>query len=304
MGEPKAAALTEAAPPTSVAQFEARSPYFKLDDIILPAGTRRHFEVLLSRIRHHTLLYDEWGLARIDPFGRHTAVNFYGLPGTGKTMCAEALAAALHKQIVEVSYAEIESKYVGETPKNIVAAFQYAKEKDAVLFFDEADSILGRRMTQVTQAADQAVNVSRAVMLKQLDQCTGIVVFATNLAKNFDGAFVRRILMHIEVLSPDREGRLQLWQRMLPQAVPGRDLLPWETLADESAGLVGGEIKNAVLLALAEVANRQGATRQITLEDTRRALEDVHRAKRDIGRYDYDAALPSTTPYGEPCHGC
>ncbi|MCY2924094.1 MAG: ATP-binding protein [Planctomycetota bacterium] len=267
--------------------FEARQPKFTFDDIVLPEVTTRQIEVLKSRIRNHHLLYDEWGLKAIDPRGLSVAVNFYGQPGTGKTMCAEALAAHLGMPLIEVNYAEIESKYVGETPKNIRAAFKKARESGAVLFFDEADSILGRRMTNVTQAADHGVNVSRAVMLKQLDESTGIVLFATNLAKNCDGAFVRRILQHIEVPPPDEKGRLRLWQKMVSSKVPGRDLLPFQELARLSDGLVGGEIRNAVIMCLSEVANRDGADRIIRLDDVTRAIESVRHAKRDIGRYDY-----------------
>lgn len=274
------------------ARFEAREPRQRIDDLILPSATRRNFDVMLSRIANHDLLYRDWGLAKIDPQGCCKTVNFYGPPGTGKTMCAEALAAELGRKIVEVKYEEIESKYVGDTPKLICAAFRRAQAEHpgAVLFFDEADSILGRRMSNVTQAADQSVNVSRAVMLKQLDAFQGVVVFATNLAKNFDGAFVRRILLHVEVAAPDRAGRHQMWQRMVTLGVPGREQLDWERLADTSDGLVGGEIKNAVLIAAAVAACRPKETRRVNTDDVLQAITEVQRAKRDIGRYDFDAA--------------
>lgn len=272
-------------------RFEAREPRQRISDLILPSATRRNFEVLLSRISNHDLLYRDWGLSKIDPQGCCKTVNFYGPPGTGKTMCAEALAAELGRKIVEVNYAEIESKYVGETSQRICAAFRRAQSEQpgAVLFFDEADSILGRRMTNVTQAADHSVNVSRAVMLKQLDAFPGVVAFATNLAKNFDGAFVRRILLHVEVPAPDRAGRHQLWQRMFNPTVPGRDQLDWDRLADTSEGLVGGEIKNAVLIAAAVAASRPEETHRVNTDDVLQAIADVQRAKRDIGRYDFDA---------------
>lgn len=267
---------------STVEQFKARKSYYTFDSIILPQTTRKNIDVMLSRIYNHTLLYQDWELAKIDPFGRNKVVNFYGPPGTGKTMCAEALADKLHKQLIEVNYAEIESKYVGETGKNISLAFQKATEQDAILFFDEADSILGRRMTDVRQAADQAVNVSRAVMLKELDKFAGIVVFATNLAKNFDGAFVRRILLHIEVPPPDTEGRLKLWQYMISLRVPGRDNLNWQELADKSGGLTGGDIKNAVIIGLSEVANRSGDNRLLQQQDVLDAIRNIRQAKTEI----------------------
>jgi SpoVK/Ycf46/Vps4 family AAA+-type ATPase len=272
-----------AAATTTVERFQARVPRHCLTDLVLSEATRRRYATLLSRIRNHDLLYQEWGLARIDPGGQHTAVCFYGPPGTGKTMCAEALAAELGQPIIEVDYAEIESKYVGETPKNIVAAFRAASQAGALLFFDEADSILGRRMTHVTQAADQAVNVSRAVMLKQLDQFTGTVAFATNLARNFDRAFVRRILMHIKVPLPDAECRPRLWQRMLDLTVPGLDQINRGELAAASDGLAGGDIKNAVIAALAAAADRTDPDRCLRQDDLLEAIADVRRSKTEVG---------------------
>lgn len=282
-------------PVETIEQFEVRRPMYRLVDVLLPPATQREFESMLSRIRNHDVIYQEWGLARIDPLGGHKIVNFYGLPGTGKTMLAEALAHHLGKPLLEVSYAEIESKYVGQTPKNIRAAFRTASREDAVLFFDEADSILGRRLTDVTASSDHAVNVSRAVMLKELDVFTGIVVFATNLARNFDGAFVRRILLHIEIPAPDEEGRRKLLDRMLPPGIPGRDDLDLAALAKESDGLVGGEIKNVVLIACAAAANRAGALRRVMMDDLIAAIASVNKAKRNIGRYDYDDPLVRTT---------
>ncbi|MCK5805912.1 MAG: ATP-binding protein, partial [Lentisphaeria bacterium] len=223
----------------------------------------------------------------------------FGPPGTGKTMCAEALAGALGKKLIDVSYAEIESKYVGETGKNIRAAFSKAAEMDCVLFFDEADSILGRRMTNVTQAADHGVNVARAVMLKELDQFEGVVAFATNLARNFDGAFVRRILQHVLIPLPSLECRGLLWQRMIPQAVPGRNQLNWDLLAEESDGFSGGDIKNAVLISLAEAVAREPKDRFVTSQDIRNAIASVRRGQEHVGsrpvtRYQETVDLEST----------
>ena len=232
--------------------FETRKPVYSLSDIVLNDPVKQQIRILVSRIKNHKLLYETWGLREIDPQGTHVAVNFYGPPGTGKTMCAEGLASELKKDIIEVSYAEIESKYVGETGKNIRNAFQRAKECGAVLFFDEADAILGSRMENVTQAADHAVDVARAVMLKELDSFDGIVVFATNKFEKFDRAFIRRILQHVEVPLPDDESRIKLWQKMFLTSVPGRDSLDWDELARESKGMSGGDIKNCVILACSE----------------------------------------------------
>jgi ATP-dependent 26S proteasome regulatory subunit len=266
-----------------VERFEVRAPRYHISDLILPEAVRQEIITLKSRINNHALIYHEWGFQKIDPIGVSVAVNYYGPPGTGKTMCAEALAADMGQPILEVNYAEIESKYVGETPKNIVAAFAEAKKSRALLFFDEADSILGRRLTNVTQSADHGVNVSRSVMLKQLDSFDGIVVFATNLAKNFDGAFVRRILQHVYIPLPDEQGRFALWNRMVGTRVPGRDLIDFDSLAKASAGFSGGLIKNAVLLAMCEAASREKGQQILQQNDLIRALQAVRRASQEVG---------------------
>ena len=281
-----------------VREFESRPPRYTLADLILPAVTRAQYSVLLSRLRNHDLLYHEWGLAAVDPTGRSRAVNFYGPPGTGKTMCAEALAHDLGFAVLEVSYAEIESKYVGETPKRIEALFRTAAQSAptrVLLLFDEADAILGQRLTQVTQAADHSVNVSRAVMLKQLDAFDGVVAFATNLAENFDQAFVRRIIQHIPVLLPDTDNRLLLWQRLVPPPVPGRSAIDWTVLAEASAGLSGGDIRNAVVLGLAAAADRHKAERVARTADLLAATAEVHRATREVGRGHATAGIARTS---------
>ncbi len=229
---------------------------------------------------YHKILYEDLGLGTLDPQGKRATVNFYGPPGTGKTMLVEALARDFGLKIIDVSYTEIESKYVGETGKNIRLAFRRAT---ALLFFDEADSILGKRMTSVTQAADHAVNVARAVMLKELDAFDGVVMFATNLAKNFDGAFVRRILQHAKVPPPDATGRRRLWEHMVPCQVPGRHELDWIKLSEVSDGLCGGDVKNAIILALTMAVSRENEAKAVRMNDFLEAIESIRRAKHDIG---------------------
>lgn len=270
----------------SAAEFEGRRPNHRLPEVQLNRDTRKELNVLLSRIAYHDVLYGDWGLDTVDPKGRHIVVNFYGPPGTGKTMCAEALASELKKTIIDVSYAEIESKYVGETGKKIKSAFKCAAEQSAVLFFDEADSILGRRMTSVTQAADHGVNVSRAVMLKELDSFEGVVVFATNLARNYDQAFVRRILQHIHVPLPDVETRVRIWQQMVPQKAPGRSNLDWNRLAQDSDGLAGGDILNCVRVALTDAVQETRTRGPVQVCHFAAAIERTRRAKRDVGPFD------------------
>lgn len=190
--------------------FVLEKPQKTLEDLVLPEVTRQQIDSLLQKVKLHHVLYENFGLGKVDLSGGRTAINLYGPPGTGKSVTAEAIANALGKQMIRVNYAELESKFVGETPKNIQQAFQFAKENDAVLFFDEADSILGKRLSNVNQSTDHAVNVSRSVMLLELDSFTGVTLFATNFMANYDTAFVRRIIGHIEMPLPAERGRCRL----------------------------------------------------------------------------------------------
>lgn len=268
-----------------LALFEVETPHRTLANLVLEESTRAQLAAVVSKIRHHQLLYEDFGLREIDPNGGRTAVNFYGPPGTGKSLAAEALAGELGLGILRVNYAEVESKYVGETPKNIKAAFAKARQSGALLFFDEADSILGKRLTNVTQSTDHAVNLSRSVMLLELDRFAGTAVFATNLASNYDAAFTRRMLAHIAMPLPEADARLALWRRHIPSRLPVQlAAADWRRLADESAGLAGGDILNAVLYAASAAVARDGDQAKIYVEDLLVAVEVGRRAKEVIGR--------------------
>jgi ATP-dependent 26S proteasome regulatory subunit len=265
-----------------MALFAPEQPRRRLADLVLSAETERALRVALAKIQHHALLYQTWGLAQIHPEGRGVALNLYGESGTGKSFAAEAIAQHLGKPIIRVDYAQLESRYVGDTPKNIVAAFEAARAHDAVLFFDEADSVLSHRVTNITQAADYGVNISRSTLLLQLDSFEGVVIFATNLARNYDPAVVRRILAHVPFTLPDQAALVRLWRYHLPHKLPrGAEATP-EALAALSAGLSGGDILNCVLLAASEAAMR--GAEQVALADFAAAIEQVRRAKAEIGR--------------------
>lgn len=267
-----------------LALFTVEAPRRRLQDLILPEETMQQLRGMLTKIRYHRVLYEDFGLSDVDPYGGRTALNLYGPPGTGKSFATEAMADELGMGLIRANYAEIESKYVGETAKNIRAAFKKATEAQALLFFDEADSILGRRLSNVRQSTDHAVNVSRSVMLLELDRFSGVTVFATNLASNYDTAFVRRILGHIEMPLPDAEGRARLWRYHVPERMPAAlSSEDWARLVAESDGLAGGDILNIVINAAAMALEREGPACTIVLGDFLAAMEAGKRAKREIG---------------------
>lgn len=252
-----------------------------LTDLVLGAETERQLKTALAKVQYHKTLYEDWGLASVHPEGRGVALNLYGPPGTGKTFAAEAIADYLGRAIIRIDYAQIESRFVGDTPKNIVAAFAAARATNSVLFFDEADSVLSRRVTNITQAADYGVNITRSTLLLQLDAFEGVVLFATNLAANYDSAFVRRILANIYFGLPDESALTRLWRYHIPRKLPiAADVTP-EALAAESLGLSGGDILNAVILAASSALERRSSS--VAGADFQGAIAQIRRAKAEIG---------------------
>lgn len=197
-----------------------REPRWTFDDMYVNPKVREDIERTLLITRHREKIFNEWKLGNGQDCGRAVVFNFYGPSGTGKSMTGEAIAAQLGKKIYLVNYSELESKYVGETPKNIVAVFRKAQLEDAVLILDEADSFLGKRLTNVNQSADYGVNITRSVMLMELEKFDGIVIFTTNLVSNYDEAFKRRILTSIKFDLPDESAREKIWSIYLNRGLP------------------------------------------------------------------------------------
>ncbi|MDF2937023.1 MAG: ATpase [Paenibacillaceae bacterium] len=231
--------------------WSACTPRWTLNEVSLSQEARSHIEAALVMIRHREKLFGEWGLEESHFDGRAIVLNFYGPPGTGKSMTAEALAGTLGRQVLLVNYAELESKFVGETPKNIKSVFAAASGAGAVLVFDEADSFLGKRLTHVQQSSDYGVNISRSVMLLELERFDGVVVFTTNLLQNYDDAFRRRILAQVAFRYPDESERTAIWERHLPRRLPlGGEVNP-AVLAAAFDHMTGADIKDMVLYASA-----------------------------------------------------
>lgn len=236
-------------------RFLLTQPNYELSDIVLQEQQLSAIEEVLSLSRYENLIYRTWGLETVIKRGRGLKVNLFGSPGTGKTMVAHAIAKELDKPLLEVSYAEIESKFVGETSKNLVALFRTAETESAVLLFDEADALLSKRVTDMQSSSDVSVNQTRSVLLKLLDAYEGICLFTTNFIKNYDPAFLRRITRHIQFPLPDEAQRVKLWEHYLVATLPCEADIP--QLAAKSQGLSGSDIANAVLNAAIRGAARK-----------------------------------------------
>ena len=190
---------------------ETVTPARTMADVVLAPQTRATLEQALAQVRNHHLIFNRWGLGERHTSGQGLAFNFAGRPGTGKTICAEAIAHELGLKLLVVNYAEAESMWFGETPKNIVATFRAAAEQNAVLLFDEADAIAMRRSSGAGLPHERESNLTVNVLLRELEAFNGIVIFATNLAANFDPAFERRIRAHVlfEIPGPQERARIQ-----------------------------------------------------------------------------------------------
>ncbi len=228
--------------------FEIIKPQATMEDLILPKELKDRIKRNLKVMKYRSVLLDDWGLKDVAGLKNKLSLslNFIGASGTGKTFAAEVIANELQKPLMTVDYSSLESKYVGDTSKHIKTVFKAASKHAAVLFFDEADSFLGRRMENVKQSYDAAVNNSRSVMLIELAKFDGVIIFATNLVSNYDPAFRRRILDHIEFPLPDEEARAIILEKHTPANFPGGQELDFQLLAAKSEGLSAAEIANVV----------------------------------------------------------
>lgn len=238
------------------AQYEAQEPLWTMDGLVAPESLLEELLTTISLVKLEPLVFDDWGLREIEPFPR-SALNFHGGPGTGKTMAAHAVATELGKKIMVASYAQIESKYHGDGPKNVEAIFHAARQQDAVLFMDEADSLLSRRLTNVTQGSEQAINSMRSQILICLERHKGVVIFATNLVENYDRAFETRV-SHIYFPQPDHAARTAIWEKHLPKRLPLHNNVNPHLLAALADEFCGRDIKNAIVNASLAVARRGG----------------------------------------------
>ena len=227
---------------------ESWEPRFELEQVALNEKVRQQIRTAISAVKYQKKLTEDWGMSEHFSGSRAVILNFYGKAGTGKSMTAEAVAKALGKRVYRISYAELESKYVGETPKNIRNVFALATKDDAVLIFDEADSFLGKRLTSVTQSADYGVNITRSVLLMELEKFSGVVVFTTNLISNYDEAFKRRILLNIYFELPDEQAREAIWKLHLSEKMPLGEVTA-SSLAKRYDDISGADIKDMVFYA-------------------------------------------------------
>lgn len=265
----------------SVVEFEVSDPIYKINDVILPQHTIDEILDFISYKKHQDFVFQNWGLVDTHKQFKQSSINLYGEPGTGKTMAAHVIASELGLPMIMVNYADIESKYVGETSKNITQLFKQAQEKKAIIFFDEADAILSKRVTNMSHATDVSVNQTRSVLLTLMNQYDGVIIFATNFVENYDAAFMRRIVSHIKFELPDQDSRQKLWGLYVPKQLPRE--ISNERLAELSEGLSGSDIANAVLKASMSAARAQKQSVENSyFENAIKSILDSKRANKGV----------------------
>jgi ATP-dependent 26S proteasome regulatory subunit len=252
-------------------QYEAQDPRYTFEDLVVSKKVKDELLRRLAIIQKEAKLFDEWGLRSIEKFPC-TALNFYGPPGTGKTLAAHAVAKRLNQKILVASYGEIIGQLVGDAARNTNIIFRAAARMNAVLFIDEADALLARRLGNVAHSADMELNSLSNQMLIALENFHGVVIFATNMIHNYDKAFETRV-SHIHFPMPDEECRKRLWDKHLPEKLPRTDDVDPVKLAAQIDDVCGRDIKNAVIAAAAQVA--QDGRSEVELHDLVGAIKRI-----------------------------
>ncbi|MEG4854344.1 ATP-binding protein [Microcoleus sp. B5-D4] len=222
-------------------------PKYRWDDIVLPPDTQTQLREICNQAKHRHLVYEEWGFDRKLSLGKGQNVLFSGLPGTGKTMAAEVMASELQLDIYKIDLSQVVSKYIGDTEKNLNRIFNAAATSNAILLFDEADSLFGKR-TEVKESRDRYANIEVGYLLQKMEEYEGMAILTTNVRSNIDDAFVRRLRFIVEFPLPTEKQRRQIWEKIWPDTTPRSPHIDLDFLARKFE-IGGANIRNVALAA-------------------------------------------------------
>jgi hypothetical protein len=220
-------------------------PVADWNDLVLPAAQKDVLREVAAQVRRRQVVYEQWGFAGRGSRGLGVSALFSGPSGTGKTMAAEVLARELRLDLYRIDLSTVVSKYIGETEKNLRRVFDAADEGGAILLFDEADALFGKR-SEVKDSHDRYANIEVSYLLQRMEAYRGLAILTTNLKDSLDSAFLRRLRFVVQFPFPDVEQRAEIWRRIFP------DLTPTEGLDVEKLarlGVAGGTIRNIALSA-------------------------------------------------------
>jgi hypothetical protein len=258
-------------------------PRYIWEDIILPDDQLTMLREIVTTVWGRPLVLEEWGVGQKLVSSSGVTILFSGPPGTGKTMAAEVIAAELGLDLYKINLSTIVSKYIGETEKNLERIFKEAEHSNAILFFDEADALFGKR-SEVKDSHDRYANIEISYLLQRMEAYNGVTILATNLRANLDEAFTRRLQFAVDFLFPEKEYRLRIWQTLFPPGVPRDPELDFGLMAQRFK-LAGGNIRNIIVNA-AYLAAADGG--QVTMDHL------FHSARRELqkmGRLVHEADL-------------
>ena len=262
------------------------TPRYKWDDIVLPTKRKQQLREVYNAARYSPLIYSEWGFGEKLSLGKGLSVLFAGPSGTGKTMAAEIIAGELGLDMYKIDLSIVVSKYIGETEKNLARIFAEAETANAILFFDEADALFGKR-SEVRDSHDRYANIETGYLLQRIEEYEGVVILASNLSKHMDEAFVRRMHFNIEFPFPKDKDRVRIWRGVWPDKTPLSKDLDLEFMANRFE-LAGGNIKNIALASAFLAADDGGVVNMNHLiSATQREYEKMGRVimEGEFGKY-------------------
>ena len=262
------------------------TPLYTWRDIILPDDRLEQLHEICAHAKYRQQVFEQWGFDRAMSLGKGLSMLFVGPSGTGKTMAAEVIAAELGLDLYKIDLSGMVSKYIGETEKNLSAIFQEAEQSNAILFFDEADAIFGKR-SEVKDAHDRYANIEVNYLLQKMEEYEGITILASNFPKNFDDAFTRRLRFIVSFPFPEEVYRHRMWKSMFPSDAPlGKDI-DFDFLS-RKLKITGGNIKNIALnAAFLAAANARVIGMKHIIRSTKREFQKMGRlcVKADFEQY-------------------
>ncbi len=267
-------------------------PKYRWQDIVLPADRLQQLREICNYVKYRALVYQEWGFDNKLSLGKGLNILFAGPSGTGKTMSAEIMAGELGLDLYKIDLSTVVSKYIGETEKNLSRIFDEAETSNAILFFDEADALFGRR-SEVRDSHDRYANIEIGYLLQKMEEYQGVVILATNFRKNMDDAFVRRMHFTVEFPFPGEQDRRRIWEQIWPSHTPVSPDLNLEFMARRFE-MAGGNIRNiALAAAFLAAADGRVVTMSHLIHATRREYQKMGKVVTE-GEFGEYAGLSAT----------
>ena len=264
--------------------FVEETPRWSLDEIVLNPQVKDTLEDFILFCQNKETLIENWGLNDFLKGTTSIGINLYGEPGTGKSISAEAIAKSLGKKIIVADFSQLIDMHWGNTEKHLSALFKQAEDSGCVIFIEEADGLLGQRTG--TDSNSSAMNGVKSHLLKLIDRSSAIIIYATNLFENFDRAFFRRILYHVKYPLPNKEELIALWKKHIGNSniIKSQTDFSYETIADMSDGLTGGDVKNITLkicvkLASNKIPDVSNESVKIEIEKYKKSLADSKKSR-------------------------